>query len=34
VTWRVWERITNVIWWTLLVGGPLMLAVSMIWVIP
>lgn len=33
MTWQQWDRIANIIWWVLMVGGPLMLAVSMVWVI-
>lgn len=28
-----WERVANTIWWVLMVGMPLMLAISMVWVI-
>lgn len=33
MTWRAWERFSTVLWWVLAVGMPLMLAVSMVWVI-
>lgn len=31
VTWQAWERLANILWWGLLIGGPLLLTVSMIW---